>query len=70
MIYNIEYSHAVSAETQTNWNGIIGNIELQAFDKVHLDDVQVYPQLTQKLARVEIKIQNNSKKQIAGTLSF
>jgi hypothetical protein len=68
LIYNIEYSHAVSAETQTNWNGIIGRIELRAFDKVHLNDVQVYPDATQKLAKVKVEIRNPEKKNVQGTL--
>jgi hypothetical protein len=69
-IYDIEYSHAISAETQTNWNGIIGRIELQAFDQVHLSDVQVYPQAAQKKAKVQIAIANHIKKQVQGTLTF
>jgi hypothetical protein len=70
LIYNIEYSHAVSAETQTNWNGIIGRMELQAFDRIHLEDVQVYPQLKQKQARFQITILNKTKTPIKGTLHF
>jgi hypothetical protein len=70
LIYNIEYSHAVSAETQTNWNGIIGRMELQAFDKIHIEDVQVYPQLKQKHARFQITIRNQSKTPVKGTLDF
>jgi Beta-galactosidase/beta-glucuronidase len=68
LIYNIEYSHAVSAETQTNWNGIIGKIELQAVDKVHVQDVQVYPQLAKKQAEVRIQIANPEKQTIQGKL--
>ncbi|WP_242696385.1 sugar-binding domain-containing protein [Longitalea luteola] len=70
MIYNIEYSHAVSAETQTNWNGIIGRMELQAYDKVHLEDIQVYPQLSQKSVRFQITILNRSKAPTKGILHF
>lgn len=69
-IYDIAYSHAISAETQTNWNGITGKIELQAFDKVRLDDIQVFPELAQKRARVEIKIRNNTGGPVRGTIAF
>ncbi|HEY4109113.1 sugar-binding domain-containing protein [Puia sp.] len=68
MIYNIEYSHAASAETQTDWNGIIGRIELQSFDKVHIGDVQVVPDLTRKGVAYRIPIVNGSKKNIKGQL--
>ncbi|MDR0542820.1 MAG: glycoside hydrolase family 2, partial [Dysgonamonadaceae bacterium] len=40
--YDIAYTHAISAETQTNWNGIVGRMQLQAFDKTHIRAVQVY----------------------------
>jgi len=68
MMYNIGYSHAVSAETQTNWNGIIGKIELQAYDNIHLEDIQVYPQPVQHTARLQITILNPSKSVVKGTL--
>jgi hypothetical protein len=67
LIYNIEYSHAISAETQTNWNGIIGKIELQAFEKIFIKDLQVYPDADKKILRVvshisnPLKLQQNAK---------
>ena len=61
MIYNIEYSQAISEQTQTDWNGIIGKIQLRAFDKVHIKDIQVYPDAAQKRAMVEIVLKNSSK---------
>jgi hypothetical protein len=70
LIYNIEYSHAVSAETQTNWNGIIGKMELQAFDKVHVQEVQVYPQVAKKQAEVRITIANYTKRDVKGTVKL
>lgn len=69
LIYNIEHSHAISAETQTNWNGIIGRMELQAFDKIHIDDVQVYPKPFDKKAAFEIVVVNKSKKPVKGTIA-
>lgn len=68
MIHNIEYSHAVSAETQTNWNGIIGKLALRAYDKVYLSDVQVYPDAARKIASVNITIRNAGKQAARGTL--
>jgi hypothetical protein len=70
LIHNIEYSHAVSAETQTNWNGIIGRLALRAYDKVHLNDVQVYPDAARKLAKVTVEIRNAEKKPVRGTLTL
>ncbi len=69
-IYNLEYAHAISEETQTNWNGIIGRMELQAFDKVRLADVQIYPNAAAKTSKVVVTIKNSSKLAVKGTLSF
>ncbi|MBT7064894.1 MAG: beta-galactosidase, partial [Verrucomicrobia bacterium] len=35
--------HQVDERTQTNWNGILGRIELRATDKVWLDEIQAHP---------------------------
>jgi len=37
------WAHAITEETQGNWNGIIGRIELRATDPVWIRSVQVYP---------------------------
>ena len=70
LIYNIEYSHAISAETQTNWNGIIGKIELRATDKVYISDVQVYPNIKGKKARLEVTFNNSDKLSLKGDLEI
>lgn len=70
LIYNIEYSHAISAETQTNWNGIIGKIELRATDKVYISDVQVYPDIKGKKARLEVTFNNSDKLSLKGDLEI
>jgi len=69
-IYNIEYAHAISEETQTNWNGIIGQIMLNAFDKVSIRDVQVYPDLARKEAKLHINILNTTTQNIQGGLQI
>ena len=43
-------SHSITDQTQGNWNGIVGRIELQATPKVHLEDIQVYPDLSNQKA--------------------
>jgi hypothetical protein len=51
-------AHSVSDHTQTNWNGIVGRIELAAGSPVWIADVQVYPDVARKSARVTIAIGN------------
>lgn len=70
IIHNIEYSHAISAETQTNWNGIIGKIELRAYDKVHISDIQVYPDATRKLATVRVEVRNPGEMNVDAELQL
>lgn len=49
-------SHACSESTQTNWNGIIGRIELEAADPIHISDIKVYPDPESKSARVKVSV--------------
>lgn len=51
-------AHSTSEHTQTNWNGVVGRIELCATDPVWIEDVHVYPDLDKKTARVVVKIGN------------
>ncbi len=65
--YNIgQDSHSVTDQTQGNWNGIVGRMELRSTPKTYMDDVQVYPDLTNKQAEVKVRI--NSDKARKGTL--
>ena len=62
-------SHAVDERTQTNWNGIIGRMELRATDLVWIDDVQVYPDAGKREARVRVVVGNITGKAASGQLS-
>ncbi len=63
-------AHAITEHTQTNWNGIIGRIELQARDKVHVNDVQLYPDVEDKSVRIRLTMINDQGRQVIGTLVF
>jgi hypothetical protein len=62
-------SHAVDERTQTNWNGIVGRIELRATAPVWLDDVQVYPDVKQKRVVVRAMIGNITGKPASGIIT-
>lgn len=62
-------SHAVDERTQTNWNGIVGRIELRATDPVWLDDVQVYPAAAKKQAIVRATVGNITGRPVQGTIT-
>ncbi|HVN57716.1 MAG TPA: glycoside hydrolase family 2 TIM barrel-domain containing protein [Bacteroidales bacterium] len=52
-------SHSISDHTQTNWNGIIGEISLRMIPRLNISDVNIYPRLADMTAEVRIRIENN-----------
>lgn len=54
--------HALTEDTQGNWNGIIGKIEIRATDPVWIEQTQVYQN------RLAIKIGNHTGSSIQATL--
>jgi hypothetical protein len=62
-------AHAVDERTQSNWNGIVGKMELRATDPVLLEDVQVYPDAAGKQARVRVVVGNVTGQPAAGKLA-
>ena len=51
-------SHAWTEQTQGNWNGIIGRFCLEAFNPIHIETVQVYPDIVLNKITVKVKISN------------
>lgn len=62
-------SHSITDQTQGNWNGIVGRIELQSCPKTYLEDIQVYPDLANQKAIVRMNIQSASAAKGEITLS-
>ncbi len=56
-------SHSITDQTQGNWNGIVGKIELQTTPKVYFNDIQVYPDLANHKALVRMSIESTSRSQ-------
>lgn len=61
-------AHAVDERTQTNWNGIVGRIELEATDPVWVDEVQVTPDLKANAVKVRAVLRNATGKPASGML--
>ena len=53
-----------------NLNGIVGKIELRATPPVWLDDVELYPVLSNDSLRVKVRLGNATREQGHGTLSI
>jgi hypothetical protein len=64
----IEGSHAYSEDTQTNWNGILGKIELQAIPKIHIQSVKLASNIALKNFQFSIVLVNPSKMQLDGSV--
>lgn len=49
-------SHSCTEATQTNWNGIIGRMELQGTNPLHIASLQVYPQVEDRSVKVKVTL--------------
>ncbi|MCP4313095.1 MAG: glycoside hydrolase family 2 [Bacteroidetes bacterium] len=49
---NMLWLHALTEETQTNWNGVIGNIELISTPRVWIRELQAYPDFAKNSTRI------------------
>ena len=51
-------THIFSDDTQTNWNGVIGEMYVQAMPKTFLKQVQVYPNVEEQSIDIHLKVEN------------
>ena len=63
-------SHSISDGLGAAWNGIVGKIELRATPPVWIDDVQVFPNVSNRTALIKIKIGNSTGKEGSGTIDL
>jgi len=63
-------SHSISDHTQSNWNGITGNISLYTTSQVFIDAIKVYPDIENSTAKVIVSIKNPGNMEFKGKLSF
>ncbi len=52
------YTHLNSDHTQTNWNGIIGKLLLEASSKTYISGLQVFPDIEAKKVRAKLSVDN------------
>lgn len=62
MVNNTDYptagGHMTSPDTQTNWNGITGRMEVQIFNKLHIENIKTYPNIDDKSVELKVKFSN------------
>ncbi|HSU56105.1 MAG TPA: glycoside hydrolase family 2 TIM barrel-domain containing protein, partial [Candidatus Dormibacteraeota bacterium] len=61
------WAHSVTDNTQGNWNGIVGRIELAATSPVWIEDAQLYPNLARNSVVVKVKLGNATERPGSGT---
>lgn len=54
--YPTKGGHMTSRDTQTNWNGITGRMELQFFGAAYLEDVRTIPNFTDRSVNIKAKL--------------
>ncbi len=63
-------SHSITDHTQGNWNGIIGKIALESFSPVYIEDVQIFPDVKNRKARVKITVKNSTQNNFSGKIAI
>lgn len=65
------WNHGTTEYTQTNWNGIVGDMLLEAVEQVHVGRVNVYPDVPGKQVQVKVKVdglRDGEKGQLKGVV--
>jgi hypothetical protein len=55
-------SHSISDHTQSNWNGMVGQLYLAARPTTYIQEIQLYPDIRKKQAIARVTIRNRSGK--------
>ncbi|WP_207424365.1 exo-beta-1,4-galactosidase [Desertivirga brevis] len=63
-------SHSITDHTQGNWNGVVGKIALNAGSPVFFEDIQVFPDIKNRKARVKLNIRNTGSEKTSGKISI
>ena len=63
-------SHSISDHTQSNWNGMVGQLYLEARPLVNIRNIQIYPDIQNKKIAVKVKVMNSGGKATSVKLAF
>jgi beta-galactosidase/beta-glucuronidase len=63
-------SHSVSDHTQSNWNGVVGSISLEARNRIRIQDIQIFPDLNRQVANLRIQLENPGGSGFEGRLAL
>ena len=57
-----QWNHGTTEYTQTNWNGMVGKMVLEAKPSVYLNEIDIFPSAQAGNASIRADIRNNGKK--------
>jgi len=63
-------AHSITDHTQTDWNGIIGRIELRSGSPVFIEDLRVFPDAGARVFTFVARLRNTTGRPQSGELSF
>jgi len=63
-------SHSLTDHTQGNWNGVVGEMLLKAGSPIYFEDIQVYPDLKRKIAKVKIQLKTPANTSSTGKITL
>lgn len=56
-------SHALTDATQTNWNGILGDIYIERLPSTRIEQIEIYPDIDNNQATIQLRIHSQQAQQ-------
>lgn len=56
----VKGGHMTSPDTQTNWNGLLGRLEIQVVEPIRMENIQAYPDIANKSVRLTFQLFNDT----------
>ncbi len=63
-------SHSITDHTQSNWNGIVGQLYLEARPIMKMENIQIYPDVQNKKIAVKLTVLNSDEKTSTAKLNL
>lgn len=63
-----QWNHGTTEYTQTNWNGVVGKMELQAKEPTYIERIDVYPDVDKRKVEVKTTLHNVTGVAAEGTI--
>lgn len=65
-----QWNHGTTEYTQTNWNGMVGDLKIKVYDPARITALRTYPDLQQRAVRLKIDLDNATGKARKGRLQL